>query len=307
LVPLLENLVAAIQPYADANFVKLYLVPVGEKIEICHHPENIIPNLTKIISRIIAFTPQEYDVQLEIPQLDYSKTDNIVILISNTGANLEGVKQSILSGVGLNVSVHKLKPEGTQFTLYLPQNSYDDKSEVETLTYQNEQIALVSPFYKKLKKHLKNHFTSISNLEQTADAKSQRDGIFFKKVNAVINAHLDKEGFDTVTLGRALALSRTQLYRRLKPLIGFSPAHYIRFVRLSKARELLKKEDLTVSEVAYKTGFASHSHFTRAFSKQFGFKPSEMRELQYINTTKKNKSPSDNLLKNNGYEYSRKK
>jgi transcriptional regulator GlxA family with amidase domain len=93
-------------------------------------------------------------------------------------------------------------------------------------------------------------------------------------------AHLDKEGFDTVKLGRALALSRTQLYRRLKPLIGFSPAHYIRFVRLSKAKDFLDKEDLTVSEVAYKTGFASHSHFTRAFRTQFGFKPSEIRQLQ---------------------------
>lgn len=287
LVPLLENLVAAIQPYADANLVKLYLLPVDENIEIWHNPENIIPDLTKIISRIIAFTPQEYDVQLEIPQLDYSKTENIVILISNTGANLEGVKNSILSGIELKVSVHKLNPEGTQFTLYLPKNSFDEKSEVETLSYQNEQIIPVSPFYKKLKEHLKNHFTSISNLEQTADAKSQRDGIFLKKVNAVINAHLDKEGFDTVTLGGALALSRTQLYRRLKPLIGFSPAHYIRFFRLSKARELLNKKDLTVSEVAYKTGFASHSHFTRAFSKQFGFKPSEIRQLHYRNTSKK--------------------
>lgn len=282
LVPLLENLVAAIQPYADANFVKLYVVPLSEKIEICHHPENIIPNLTKIICRIIAFTPQEYDVRLEISLLDYSKTDNVVILISNTGANLEGVKNSILSGVGLNVTVHKLKPEGTQFTLNLPKNSFDEKSEIKTQTYPDEQIIPISPFYKKLKKHLKNHFTSISNLEQTVDAKSQREGIFLKKVNAIIIAHLDKEGFDTVTLGGSLALSRTQLYRRLKPLIGFSPAHYIRFVRLSKAMELLKKEDLTVSEVAYKTGFASHSHFTRVFSKQFGFKPSEIRELQYI-------------------------
>jgi len=293
LVPLLKNLVAAIQPYAKANSIKLQLLPVEERVEIYHHPEFIIPELTKLMCRIIAFTPQDFEVEIELPKQDYKKGDKLLLCIRNSGANLKGLQDHILNEIKLNTTIQKAKKEGTQFSIHLPTIKYEETIEEEQNPQPEVKSAVfVSPFYKKFREHLKNHFTSIKNLEQTADAKSQRDGIFLKKVNAVIMANLDKEGFDTVTLGKALALSRAQLYRRLKPLIGFSPAHYIRYVRLSKAKEFLDKEDLTVSEVAYKTGFASHSHFTRAFREQFGFKPSEIRQLQNKKSrTMKNSPP----------------
>lgn len=277
LVPLLENLVAAIQPYAKANNIKLKLLPVKDHVEIYHHPEFIIPELTKLMCRTIAFTPQDFEVELELPIQDDNNEDNLVLFIRNTGANLEALQDHIFNEIKLRPEISKTEANGTQFKIQLPVIRYEETNE-EEVTHQLEtkSAVFVSPFYEKFREHLKNHFTSIKNLERTADARSQRDGIFLKKVNAVILAHLDKEGFDTVTLGRALALSRAQLYRRLKPLIGFSPAHYIRYVRLSKAKEFLENKDLTVSEVAYNTGFASHSHFTRAFREQFGFKPSEI-------------------------------
>jgi transcriptional regulator GlxA family with amidase domain len=51
-------------------------------------------------------------------------------------------------------------------------------------------------------------------------------------------------------------------------------------VRLQKAREMLDKSDLTVGEVAFRTGFVNQSHFTRAFREQFGFNPSDLRRNQ---------------------------
>ncbi len=76
-------------------------------------------------------------------------------------------------------------------------------------------------------------------------------------------ANLDKEGFDASELATALALSRSQLYRKLKPLAGFSPAHYIRYVRLQKAKELLEKGAGNIGDVAFNVGFVSQSHFTQ--------------------------------------------
>ena len=72
-------------------------------------------------------------------------------------------------------------------------------------------------------------------------------------------------------------MSRTQLFRRLKPLIRQAPAHYIKTMRLQKAKELLETTDLTVSEVAFKTGFRTASHFTKVFLQQYDVLPSLFR------------------------------
>ena len=93
-------------------------------------------------------------------------------------------------------------------------------------------------------------------------------------------ANLDREGFDTISLGKALALSRSQLYRRIKPLTGCAPAKYIRHVRLQTAKKYLSNKDLSIGEVAFRTGFINQSHFTRLFRKRFGVNPSDLRKNQ---------------------------
>ncbi len=136
---------------------------------------------------------------------------------------------------------------------------------------------LISPFYKRFKEHLSIHFSKIEKLEKVAESHNIKEGEFLKRVNAIIQSNLDRENFDTATLAKAMATSRIQLYRRLKKIIGFAPSQYIRYIRLHKAKELLENCDLTVSEVAFRTGFINLSHFSKVFRKEFGFNPSDMR------------------------------
>ena len=98
-----------------------------------------------------------------------------------------------------------------------------------------------------------------------------------QRINALIKVNLEDENFDTDALCEAMSMSRTQLFRRLKSLIRQAPAHYIKTIRLQKAKELLETADLTVSEVAFKTGFQNLSHFTNIFQKQYGILPSVFR------------------------------
>jgi AraC-like DNA-binding protein len=126
-------------------------------------------------------------------------------------------------------------------------------------------------------KRLTTHFSNTENLEKAAELKSSGEGVFLKKVNVVINAHISDSEFKVDALANAMALSRTQLFRKIKVLTQKSPQQYLRFVRLEKAKRLLQAtdKDMNVSEVCYETGFASKSHFTRSFQKEFGFSPSE--------------------------------
>ena len=88
---------------------------------------------------------------------------------------------------------------------------------------------------------------------------------------------MGNELFNTTYLCRHIAMSRTQLYRKLKALTNQSTANYIRTTRLRKAKRYLETTDLPIGEIAVQVGYKDFSHFSRSFFKEFGTKPSEIR------------------------------
>lgn len=152
-----------------------------------------------------------------------------------------------------------------------------------------ERSSLVPAFHEKLKQRLRAHFIAPENSERPTTSQIAVADAFLSRVNSIIQNRLDDEQFDMVSLSRDMLLSRSQLYRRLKPLIKQSPAQYIKFVRLQKAKELLEQTDSPVGEIAFRTGFVNQSHFTRSFQKEFGVNPSAFRRkkphpVPYSNT-----------------------
>jgi transcriptional regulator GlxA family with amidase domain len=132
-------------------------------------------------------------------------------------------------------------------------------------------------FYTEIQKRLQFHFTQAEKLVAALAENRPREAAFLQKINALIKANFKNEAFDTNALCKAMAMSRTQLFRRLKPLIRQAPAKYIKTIRLQKAKELLETTDLTVGEVSFKTGFQTLSHFTKVFQLQYGVLPSVFR------------------------------
>ena len=99
---------------------------------------------------------------------------------------------------------------------------------------------------------------------------------FLKKLESVLDEHLSEENFGVSELAEAVAMSRSNLLRKIKRLTGLSASQYIRNVRLARAKELLKDGSLNVSEVSYKVGFGSTSYFIKCFRELYGIPPGEM-------------------------------
>lgn len=73
-----------------------------------------------------------------------------------------------------------------------------------------------------------------------------------------------------------MALSRTQLFRKIKQLTGLTPTQYVQEVRFSQARSLLEdKAYSTVKAVAYEVGFKHVKNFSQQFKKRYGKSPSD--------------------------------
>lgn len=104
-----------------------------------------------------------------------------------------------------------------------------------------------------------------------------REDQFIIELKTYVETHMDEAVLQGDVIAQHFSLSRSSLYRKLKALTNQSVTEFIRTQRLAKAAELLRASELTVSEITYATGFSSPSHFARAFKKQYGKAPSELR------------------------------
>ena len=79
-------------------------------------------------------------------------------------------------------------------------------------------------------------------------------------------------------LARALLTSRTRLCAVFRQETGESLGAYIRRSKMERARQLLERGGLSVSEVARGVGYPRVSSFTVAFERAFGMPPSAIGE-----------------------------
>ncbi len=100
---------------------------------------------------------------------------------------------------------------------------------------------------------------------------------FIRRFQAVVDERLTDSDLSVEDIASELALSRVQLYRKVKAVTGCTPVDLLRKSRLTKARQLLVESDLTVSEIAYRVGFTSPSYFTKCFKDEYGTVPGEAR------------------------------
>lgn len=97
-----------------------------------------------------------------------------------------------------------------------------------------------------------------------------------ERAEAYIDQHLATDRLDIAIMSRALATSKSNLYRAFAAVGGVTA--YVRKRRLETIHARLNAgEPVAIGDVAREYGFASAAHFSRAFRKQFGFSPRNAR------------------------------
>ena len=144
--------------------------------------------------------------------------------------------------------------------------------------FSKEELLVQLRSLVEFRKKLRDRYSAIGNLRLSEEKNFHYEDAFMNKVRDKMTCNLSDEMFDIHKLCSEMAMSRTQLYRKFRSLTDKTPNDYFLTLRLHKAMELLSSSEISVSEAAYGTGFKNLSHFSRAFTHEFGINPSEVHK-----------------------------
>ncbi len=100
------------------------------------------------------------------------------------------------------------------------------------------------------------------------------------KISDIIIKNIENEALTPEMVAAEAALSKMQLYRKLRSAVGMTPTEFIRSIRLENARKLLRTSHKTALEIMYACGFANKTYFYREFKKKYGVTPKQYRDSE---------------------------
>jgi AraC family transcriptional regulator len=109
---------------------------------------------------------------------------------------------------------------------------------------------------------------------------SYTGGLSKLKLNRVINyiqTYLDRD-LSLKELAAIAQISSHYFVQLFKQSTGFTPHQYVIYCRVERAKELLKRKDLSIAEVARIVGFVDQSHFHRHFKRLVGMTPKAFQQ-----------------------------
>lgn len=128
----------------------------------------------------------------------------------------------------------------------------------------------------KLKEFYVSNMHKIENLHSL----NGNDQQFIKKLNLTINEFISSkiESLSIDEIASKLGVSRIQLYRKVKALIGVNIGDYLNDLVLENAKLMIETTDMTISEIAYANGFSSPNYFSTAFKNKYKSTPLSYRK-----------------------------
>ncbi|MCD7973832.1 MAG: response regulator [Candidatus Azobacteroides sp.] len=137
----------------------------------------------------------------------------------------------------------------------------------------------------ELRALMKNKFQGKFEIKEDEIKIKSTDEKFLEKLEETVKKQLANPDLSVETISKEIGVSRSQLQRKLKQLTKQNPSEYIKTTRLRHAAYLLTSKKLSISEIAYATGFSSLSHFSNSFKEYYGLSPSQYMEIN--NTAEK--------------------
>jgi len=125
---------------------------------------------------------------------------------------------------------------------------------------------------------MRSHYSTELPVDSRINTVGKLDKRFLNEFSGIVESNLANENLSVEEICKVIGISRVQLYRKVKALLGCSVSEYIINKRLKKAKYLLLNEDLSISEVTYRVGISSPTYFSTLFKSKYGCTPTEFKK-----------------------------
>lgn len=115
--------------------------------------------------------------------------------------------------------------------------------------------------------------------KEEAQEKANSNADFLRHVTDIIYREMKNPEFTTVKLARELAISVSQLNKKLNAITGYPSSSYILQVKLKHAKKIFNTQNKTIGEVAAECGIYDVNYFSRIFKKYTGVTPTQYKRL----------------------------
>lgn len=130
------------------------------------------------------------------------------------------------------------------------------------------------------------YMIAIASSDSDTRAESDANLKFLQTITDLIHSEITNPQLNSTLLASKMAMSISQLNRKLNGITGYSTISYVLQVKLNKAKKMLANVDVSVNEVSDACGFYNASYFSRVFKKKVGVSPSHFQKMPPNSTTK---------------------
>lgn len=124
-------------------------------------------------------------------------------------------------------------------------------------------------------------YSLLCDISSVSERSAQDDKLIsINNAKQYMKEHLG-ECLTVSSMAKAAHLSPSYFSKLFKEATGSSPYDFLLNLRLEKAKELLHQTNLSVSEIAYQTGFNSDANFIYFFKKETNISPLKFRKLKF--------------------------
>ncbi len=147
---------------------------------------------------------------------------------------------------------------------------------LNTFAFESSKSMMNSDITLAAQTEIITHWMIRSMIGETLDMRAISDDYSVARAQHYIELHF-AENITVSALAKLGCVSESTFNRRFKKETGRTPIEYLIDIRIAQAKKLLRRKNLSVTEVAMRCGFGTGAHFTACFVQKTGATPSEYR------------------------------
>ncbi|MES2431732.1 MAG: nickel-binding protein [Bacteroidota bacterium] len=206
--------------------------------------------------------------------------------VEHVGNGLIGSFTSLTKAITCALNIQKKIPDDhkvlTGFKMVLNGGEPVENSDQlfgDTLQLANQLCSIRNDDRIIITSVVKEQLTRDSFLQEQFITLSPQDETFVTSLFNNLAKTWQDADFSIADFCKAMAMSKSQLYRKIIAIWGVSPNVLLNDFRLERAKELLKKQRYNVAQTTFDAGFSSPSYFTKCFKKKFNLLPAAYLNL----------------------------